>query len=115
MNLMKIVFAAFLMASLGAIQAHPDHGPPLIASCKAEQCTKEEIRLGGIKVVGLLVEMQSIHKSWAAVKAPSAMQNNTDDWTLKFENPKESDKAKRVLFVFLSTDGYLIGSNFTGR
>jgi len=61
-----------------------------------------------------LVESGKLGKSWADVQYDSATTKG-DEWVVTYKNDKESDPAKRTLYIFFGLDGAYIATNFAGK
>jgi len=63
-----------------------------------------------------LVENSVLEKSWATIKASSAVLKRRGakmNWIISFDDPKQMED-KQKLFIFLSHTGYYLSTNFTG-
>lgn len=98
--------------------AHPGGhgGPPLVADCKAAgKCTKDEVTDAAKKIVKDVADSGKVDKSWKDVKSVSSADKKESGgytlWTVIFNNPKEKDKEKQNIFVFITSEGFLLGAS----
>lgn len=113
---MKTVLLIVLVTSQIAL-AHGDH-PPRVAACVAKTCTQEQVEKAAPAALDILVAKGIVDSSWAKIKVEkieSKKFKKGPEWVATFYNDSEKDKAKQRLYVFITTDGYLNGSNFTGE
>ncbi len=114
---MKIVA---LLLALGCAQytwAHGEH-PPQVAKCqKAKACTESEVLAGAESAIKLIAAKDPSKASFASVKPSKAELRDFakgKEWVATF-NSESQPEGKKSLFVFITQDGYLNGSNFTGK
>jgi hypothetical protein len=105
-------FAAGLCFALcaGLALAHPNHadGPPV---------AKDELPALGQRVMGSLVQSQ-LASSWQGKTAKDVRSAQTPAglvWIVSYENPAETDAAKRSLYIFFDEFGNFLGGNHSGR
>jgi hypothetical protein len=61
-----------------------------------------------------LVTQAKLPASWAKVKPRKSeirTKNGGQQWVVTFENPAERNRAKRMLYVIMSTEGSFISAN----
>ena len=108
-----ILFLAILMISTAAL-SHGEHPKP-IAQCSAK-CTKEEIQKSVTAAIGKLILKGAIEKEWSSGKV-EALELKTfkkgPEWVATVLNIKNIKHPR--LYVFITTDGFLNGSNYTGN
>jgi hypothetical protein len=102
--------------------AHPGgHGPPpKIATCKAPTaCTKNELIEASAKMIPQFADTGMIDKSWKTISQPAAAEQKDMGkfkiWKIQFTNPKEPNKDKQNIFMFVTIDGTMAGANFDGK
>jgi len=76
--------------------------------------SRSEVIKKSTEKVKSLTESDKLDKSWAGADAYDASTKG-DEWVVTYKNDKESDSAKRTLYVFFSLDGVYIATNFTGK
>ena len=102
----------YLFVSVAPVYAGPghSHGP-------ATPISENDAVQTATKIVSLIVQKGKIDKSWAAVKSAQVEKKKNQyghEWVVTFNNPKEADLSRQVLYVFLSLDGQYLGANFSG-
>ncbi|MBL8508205.1 MAG: hypothetical protein JNM11_07040 [Chitinimonas sp.] len=103
-----LIGALFAVAAVAA-QAHGNHADAPISKDGAE------VRSG--KVIDMLVDAKKLPASWKMTKVKEATSRQTPNgpiWVISYQNPTETDAAKRNLFVFFDETGNYIGANHTG-
>ena len=112
---MKAVLRLFLGAMLALVSissfAHPDHGDETPVS-------KEQATLLAARAVALLVEQKHLAPTWQTKKLKDVATTETPMgpvWIVSFENPNETDKAKRLVYIYLDEFGNYLGGNHTGK
>ena len=106
-----LLFAAPAMAGTGhehGSDGSHSHGP--INSDAAIKKAEKQVKS--------LVKSGKLDKSWAGIKAASAIQKtfgDEDEWVVTFKNDKISDASKQTLYIFYTLSGAYIASNFTGK
>ncbi len=108
------VLALGLVAPAFPALAHPGgHGEEVVTIPKANAETKART------VVDTMIGRDILEPSWRGLKASSADLREGDtgglEWVVTFRNPAAKDAAKRVLYVFLSSDGIYLAANHTGK
>ncbi len=61
-----------------------------------------------------LVTQAKLPASWSRVKPAKSeirTKNGAQQWVVTFQNPLERNRAKRVLYVIMSTEGTFISAN----
>lgn len=107
-----LVFAIVMTLSFVAF-GHGDHPKP-IAKC-ASACTKPEIEAAVPAALGSLALAGKISPDWSQGKVESLELKDFSkgkEWVATVSNPS---KGAQKLYVFITKDGYLNGSNFTGK
>ncbi len=108
-----VLFLATLFISMASL-AHGDH-PKAIAKC-ASKCTKTEIQTAVPLAVGSLILKGAVENEWSAAKVESLELKTFSkgpEWVATMIDAK--NKAHPKLYVFITTDGFLNGSNYTGN
>jgi hypothetical protein len=105
-----VVGTLFALYLVGAA-AHPNHGdgPPI---------TKEELPVLGQRAMVALVEAKQLAPSWQGRAAKNVRSEQTPAglvWVLDYENPAETDRAKRNVSIFFDEFGNFIGGNHSGK
>jgi hypothetical protein len=115
----KLITAATLLAGIGLSgQAMASgssdchfHGNAVATQATVSSCA--------IKYQKDLIASGKINKSWAAVKAPSSLEQITGEkgkeWKVTFKDPAAADKSKESLFMFFTEQGNFIAANHTGK
>lgn len=109
--------AAVLTLGLAApafpVLAHPGHGEETVTIPQANAEAKART------VVDTMIGRDILEPSWRGLKPDSADLREGDtgglEWVITFRNPAAKDAAKRVLYVFLSSDGIYLAANHTGK
>ena len=100
------------------IYGHGDH-PRRYVTCKdMNVCTQAEIEAVAPQVLELMVNKGVVDKSWSSLKVSKVEKKQfkkSAEWVLTYNNPTVKDVKKQNIFVFISMDGYLNGSNYTGE
>lgn len=107
----SILLTIAVFFAQGPAFAHSDHvhGPDV---------TKEQAQKTATEAVTKLVAEKKLEESWQGVVADQAEQRTfgkAKEWVVIFKNAKAADAARRTLYVFLSLDGRVLASNFTGK
>src|SRR5687768_14039212 len=108
-----ILILTTLLISVAAF-AHGDHPKP-IAKCVAK-CTKEEIQAAIPAAIGKLILKGSVTKEWSKAKVEKVELKTFSkgpEWVAIVHD--SANKTQPSLYVFITTQGYLNGSNFTGN
>lgn len=111
-NLYTLVIGILLFGSSTALGG-PGHGHshgPKIGSDKAKVIATQ--------TVGQLVKKGKLDTTWKKTKANEPTKESFGhgpEWVVTVDNPRAKDKKKKRLFVFISTEGEVLGSNFTGK
>ena len=109
-----IMFLSLIFTQL--VFAHADH-PPRIASCAPAGCTQAEVDSSVPLALEFLANTGRIEKSWINKKIGKAEFKpfaKGSEWVVKVTDSK-AKKGKQDLFIFITTDGILNGSNFSGN
>lgn len=104
-----LAIAFFLAPGFAFAHGSHEHGPDV---------TKEQATAKATEAVAKLVAEKKIEDSWQGAKADLTEQRSfgkKTEWVVIFKNAKAKDEAKRTLYVFLSLDGRVLASNFTGK
>lgn len=79
---------------------------------------KETIKNNSFKELKVLVENESIKKSWlkaSFVNMRRITRNKKSEWIVSYENEKITNVDKKKIYLFLSSYGKLKGANYTGK
>lgn len=115
---MKILLVALTLLGSQIASAHADHAPPRVAACIATPCTQEQIAAAAPKALEILVAKKIVEVSWSKIKVEkieSKQFKKGPEWVATFFDDSNKDKTKQRLYIFITKDGYLNGSNFTGE
>jgi len=110
--LQHYALGAMLMLFVATAHAHGagdhDDGSPIDRN---EAVTRAD------QVVALLVKRAKLRPSWRGVRASDATTRQTPEgltlWVVAYENPAETSKAARTLYVFVDQFGNFEGSSNT--
>lgn len=115
---MKQILIAFTIAlQTSFVFAHGDH-PPKVAACLGKPCTKEQVEKALPVALDFLVSKGKIAEGWKTAKVESIEQKTFKkgpEWVAKLTDEKQTDAAKKNLFVFITLKGVLAGANNTGE
>jgi hypothetical protein len=103
-----------LLPTLGL--AHADHAPK-VAAC-SKDCTKAEIEASVPTAVELLIKKAKLEGTWTTAKIEKVEQKQfkkASEWVATLFDEKQKDTSKQRLYIFITTKGYLNGSNFTAE
>ena len=109
-----LIFALGLSPSLGF--AHGDH-PPKVATCGAKDCTKEQIEPAVPVAVEMLAQTGKIESSWTKAKIEKVEKKDFKkgpEWMATLLDEKQPE-GKKKRYIFITTKGYLNGTNLTGE
>ncbi len=104
-----VVLLSFSVTGAYAGAGH-SHGPKT-------EIGKIQALLKATSIVAEIVQKGKLDASWADIKPTLAQKKtfkNGPEWVITFDNPKEEDKEKQTLYVFLSLYGKYLGANHTG-
>lgn len=106
--------AAILTSQLAF--AHGDH-PPRVAKCETKKCTKDEVMKAAPAAVKIIASKDPKKSAWASV-APTSVEEKSfakgPEYVVTFED-KTRPAGEQTLYMFVTVDGYLNGSNYTGK
>ena len=71
-----------------------------------------------IREMDRLVLVKAIDKSWQTkpiVTVEKKAFNKNLEWVVAFQNKEIKDMNKQMLYIFVTINGVLIGSNYTGE
>lgn len=71
-----------------------------------------------LKEIDRLISKNSIEKSWAdkpIISIEKKSFNDSLEWVIKLENKEIKDINKQNIYVFVTLNGVLISSNYTGE
>jgi hypothetical protein len=109
----RFALAAALCFALcaGLALAHPNHGdgPPV---------AKDDLPALGQRVLASLVQSKQLASSWEGKTAREVRSAQTAAglvWIISYENPAETDRAKRSVYIFFDEFGNFLGGNHSGR
>ena len=111
-NLIKltiVLLCTFSILNASGHHHHHKHHDPVSKSAIKEQA---------IKQLHLLVEHDSVAKSWAAapvIKTEKKTFGKFTEWVVQFKNEKMEDKKKSNFYLFLNLNGKVLGGNYTGK
>lgn len=111
---MKTFIVVFALLSSFAALAHGDHPKP-IAKC-ASTCTKEEVEKAVPLALSNLALVGEINREWLKAKIEKVELKEFSkgkEWVVTMLDSKKKEQQK--LYVFITTNGYLNGANFTGN
>ncbi|MES2803623.1 MAG: DUF6488 family protein [Bdellovibrionota bacterium] len=114
MNTILLTIALTLSSSLSF--AHGDH-PPRVAPCISKECTKEQVETAVPMAVELLTKTGKIESSWSSAKVEKVEKKDfkkSPEWVATLLDEKQPEGKKRR-YIFITTKGYLNGSNLTGE
>ncbi|MDN3578820.1 DUF6488 family protein [Chitinimonas viridis] len=104
-----LIGTLFALSTLAA-HAHGNHGDE-------EPISKDGATARGNKVIEMLVDSKKLQLSWKMTSAKEISSRDTPNgpvWVVSYQNPAESDTAKRTLYIFLDDVGNYLGANHTG-
>jgi hypothetical protein len=110
-NMIQIILLSFIFISV-SVDAHPDGHEKPQAISKEQAITTATYR------IKLMVENGTLDKSWGSAKVENTVFERRDsrfNWIVSFDVPKKTDENKKILFVYLTSTGYFISTNFTGK
>lgn len=113
---MKSVLALFISLLAGNAFGHGNHPKP-IATCVAT-CTQVEVETAVSMAVSMLVTKGKVPASWNNAKVEKVEKKEFKkgpEWVATLFDQNEKDLTRQRLYVFITTDGFLNGSNFTGN
>jgi len=115
---MKNIFLASVLAFLPTYAiAHGDH-PPRVAPCISKECTQEQVEQAVPLSIEMLVKAGKIDSAWTSAKVEKVEKKQfkkASEWVATVFNEKQKDLSKQRLYIFITTKGYLNGSNYTGE
>ena len=107
-KLLATLLSILISSSLAFAHSNHVHGPV---------DEKAVIELAN-KTVIKLADKGKIDKTWKDVKANKPFQKEFKkgkEWVVTFDNLKVKDKSKQKLYVFVSLEGKVLASNFSGN
>ena len=119
-----LITLALTLTTLCAQESHNHSGHHDEHGCKHKyEALKNEISKISVekiakKEVKRLASKKKIPKSWKSMpisKIGKTHYGDTNDWVVGFYNPKNKDKTKRTLYIFVSVKGKVVGANYTGK
>lgn len=113
---MKTISILLLLSFSLQLFAHGDHAKP-VAKC-ASKCTKEEVEKAVPAAIGALILGGAIDKEWSKMtieKVELKTFSKGPEWTATVFDKTQKDVKRQRLYVFITTDGFLNGSNYTGN
>jgi hypothetical protein len=107
----RFIAGACLALFAGVASAHPNHGdgPPV---------AREDLPALGKRVLVALVESKQLGPSWQDRAAKDVRPEQTPAglvWIISYENPAETDRAKRTVYIFFDEFGNFLGGNHSGK
>ncbi len=113
---MKLLLTIALFTILpNTVLAHGDHAPK-VANCSKE-CTKEQVENAIPASVEILVNAGRIEAAWTTAKIDKVEKKyfkKGAEWVAVLVDDKLPENKKRR-YIFITTKGYLNGSNTTGE
>ena len=106
MRLVLIALAAAIGSLASPSVAHPEHAEDRPQRRPIAELAKDS--------VVRLVTQAKLPTSWArakAVKSEMRTRAGAQQWVVTFQNPAERNRAKRMLYVIMSTEGSFISAN----
>ncbi len=113
----KMIFILATTLAPNLVLAHGDRAPK-VAKCATKECTKVEIENAAPLAVEILSKAGQINTSWTAAKIDQVEQKQfakAKEWVVTLLDSKPTDKSKQKLYVFITSNGYLNGANYTGE
>jgi len=83
-----------------------------------EQVTKKTIQNMAKQEIKKLTLAKKIDDSWLFIpisKTKKIQFNNAPEWVVSFNNSKIEDKDKQIIYVFISTYGKVLATNYSGK
>lgn len=115
---MKNVALLFVFSLVPAeVYAHADHAPK-VAVCAASECTKGEIEAAVPEAIKMLVKKGKADAAWSSAKIEGVELKTFKkgaEWVATVRDETAKDVAKNRLYVYITKNGVLNGSNFTGK
>ncbi len=111
-SVLVMLFSLFAATAFG----HGNHPKP-IATCVAV-CTQVEVETAVSLAVSTLVTKGKVAASWNNAKVEKVEKKEFkkgEEWVATLFDSTEKDATKQRLYVFITTDGFLNGANFTGN
>jgi Family of unknown function (DUF6488) len=107
----RVVVSVCFTLWVGLASGHPHHGdgPPV---------TREDLPALGQRAMVALVEAKQLAPSWQGKAAKDVRSEQTRAgliWVLSYENPAETDRAKRTVYIFFDEFGNFLGGNHSGK
>ncbi len=83
----------------------------------SEPISKSEAGKKAAEFVRNFSKKGKLPESWGSLQPATVEQKifKKPEWVVTFNNPKEKNKDKQTLYVFLSLTGHFLGANFTGN
>src|SRR4030095_5561660 len=79
---------------------------------------KDEVNVRAEQVVGFLIVGKRLPRSWEKRQLKDVSSRESPNgliWVVTYQNPNESDKSKRMLYIFLDDLGNFIDNNYSGK
>ena len=83
-----------------------------------KECTQAQIEKAIPLAIQALIKEDEIAPSWAKMKMEKLVKKQfkkNSEWVATFVDPSPKTPAEQRLYVFITLDGYLNGSNYTGE
>lgn len=109
------ILAVMLIGTMRSF-GHEDH-PSVVTKCATKKCTKTEIMAVSAVAASMIAKQDQRKASWANIKAANIEEKQFEkgpEYVLTFENSKKPEGQKK-LYIFVTIDGYLNGSNYSGK
>lgn len=112
----KMITAVLMTISLSVLAGVGHFHPKKMLSCKSE-CTETEVKGVASASLMALADGKSISPSWTQIqieKIEKKQFKKGPEWVLSFFDQSQPAEKQR-LYVFITMDGWLNGSNYTGK
>ena len=110
--LKQLALGAILVALPHLVAAHPGgHG-------NEEPITQTQASKKAEQVFVSLVQGKRLGPSWQGKQPTNISSRQTPAgtiWVVTYDNPVETDQAKKILYLFLDEFGNFIGGNHSGK
>ena len=111
---MKRLLLLLILLALPAL-AHPGHGDH---EHHHEPITQAQAHTKAKTVVKNKVAQGKLPEKWLEISAAKSYQKSFgrgNEWVVEFHDKEAEEEKKKVLYVFLSLTGKVLGINFTGN
>ncbi len=107
----KEILTTVLVLASSLCFAHGDH-IPRVAACPDKGCTKDQIEAAVPQAVEILVKIGKIESNWSAAKVEKVEKKEFKkgpEWVATLLDQKQRR------YIFITTKGYISGTNLTGE